>query len=146
MKVVKGIVYKTNTGEITETITCPKRDFPKQTIGQGCSLIEIDPEEPIDYDKHYIRGGRIANRPEAPSPFHTFDYIKRQWLYDYEKAWEEIRRQRNDELLHNDWRVLPDAPLSQDQQRQWAQYRQRLRDITKQQDPQHIEWPQKPDA
>lgn len=57
-----------------------------------------------------------------------------------EKKWNVIRARRNDYLKATDWRMLHDA----NQSSQWLTYRQALRDITKQSDPDNIEWPEPP--
>ena len=58
--------------------------------------------------------------------------------------WDGIRDERNRLLLESDWTQLDDCPLTNTQRQQWAMYRQALRDITLQQDPFNIVWPQKP--
>jgi len=55
-------------------------------------------------------------------------------------AWVLVRRMRNDKLTLCDWTQLSDAPLTPEQQAAYAVYRQELRDITKQPDPQAIVW------
>jgi hypothetical protein len=63
------------------------------------------------------------------------------------QAWSQIRQQRNTLLTQSDWTVTaPDLPESiLDKRVQWLEYRQALRDITKNTtDPTQIEWPQVP--
>lgn len=54
-----------------------------------------------------------------------------------------IRTIRNTKLMESDWTQLPDVPLSEEKKREWREYRQKLRDITK---PENIsnEFPIKP--
>lgn len=40
-----------------------------------------------------------------------------------------IREDRNDLLNQSDWSQLPDNSLTEEQKKEWAQYRQQLRDI-----------------
>lgn len=55
---------------------------------------------------------------------------------------EQMRQQRDCLLAECDWRSLPDAPGDRDA---WLQYRQELRDITKQGGfPDSITWPVSP--
>lgn len=54
---------------------------------------------------------------------------------------EAIRSERNALLLASDWTQLNDAPLTIEQVRQWAVYRQSLRDLPEQADP---VWPNAP--
>jgi hypothetical protein len=59
-----------------------------------------------------------------------------------EKA-QEIRAVRNEELLKTDWTMLPDASVENYQQ--WADYRQALRDVTKQEGfPWNVIFPEQP--
>lgn len=57
---------------------------------------------------------------------------------------ESVRYQRNELLLNSDWtHSPPDRPLANRQE--WAEYRQALRDITKQEGfPFNIVWPELP--
>ena len=49
---------------------------------------------------------------------------------------------RNDLLFNCDWTQLPDVPLTEEKKLLWAEYRQNLRDITKQPEfPTNIIWP-----
>jgi hypothetical protein len=57
-----------------------------------------------------------------------------------EDAWEIIRMDRGQRLRRCDWTQLPDSPLSPEQRAAYAVYRQELRDITTQPDPQAIVW------
>ena len=43
----------------------------------------------------------------------------------------QIRRIRNEMLLGCDWTQLPNAPLTDEKKKEWATYRQSLRDMTK---------------
>jgi len=52
--------------------------------------------------------------------------------------WQVIRTQRNQMLKDTDWTQLSDSPVDK---AEWVTYRQALRDITKQDDPFNITWP-----
>ena len=54
--------------------------------------------------------------------------------------WFAVRSQRNGRLAATDWRASSDLTLSDD----WKTYRQALRDITTQSDPDNIAWPTEP--
>jgi hypothetical protein len=64
---------------------------------------------------------------------------------DTEAQWVVVRAERNELLVESDWTQLPDAPLSEADKLEWATYRQALRDITEQDDPFNIVWPQEPE-
>lgn len=55
-----------------------------------------------------------------------------------------VRRKRDALLAASDWTQVLDAPLSAEAKEAWAEYRQALRDVTKQADPSHIVWPKSP--
>lgn len=55
--------------------------------------------------------------------------------------WSRIRNQRDKKLGATDWRVLPDVPGDVEP---WKIYRQKLRNITNQDDPFNIDWPVDP--
>ena len=50
---------------------------------------------------------------------------------DNNQKWANIRSQRYALLVASDWSVLPDSPLSPELLQQMKEYRQKLRDITK---------------
>ena len=58
-----------------------------------------------------------------------------------DNQWQVVRAQRNQLLKDSDWTQLADAPVDK---AAWAAYRQELRDITTQTDPQNIVWPKQP--
>ena len=56
------------------------------------------------------------------------------------RKWEMVRMERNDKLSATDWRATTDRTLSDD----WRDYRQALRDVPTQSDPDNITWPTEP--
>ena len=62
----------------------------------------------------------------------------------HDVTWAQVRKQRNDELLHTDWRALKDVTLST----AWKEYRQALRDLGGFDDANDAadHWPEAPDA
>ena len=81
-----------------------------------------------------------------------------EWIYEElptekeekrEKTKEEkeitARNERNFKLTFSDWTQLDDAPLTAEQKKAWAVYRQALRDVPEQAGfPDAIEWPEEP--
>lgn len=70
-----------------------------------------------------------------------------EWIIEQKSnniAWTTIKADRDRKLMYCDWTQLPDCPLNEDQKEQYRTYRQNLRDITQQQDPFNIVWPQEP--
>ena len=60
--------------------------------------------------------------------------------YILQKKWSNVRLKRNALLAETDWRAMSDLTLSDD----WKTYRQALRDVPTQSDPDNITWPTKP--
>lgn len=54
--------------------------------------------------------------------------------------WESVRNERNARLFETDWRASNDLTLSD----AWKTYRQALRDVPTQSDPDNITWPTEP--
>jgi len=65
-----------------------------------------------------------------------------EWADKLADEWAAVRAERNERLADCDWTQLPDAPVSTTT---WAVYRQALRDITLQDDPFNIQWPNTPE-
>lgn len=62
-----------------------------------------------------------------------------------EETWAKIRADRNFELTRTDWTQIADAPLTDAKKLEFRNYRQTLRDITKNiQDPYNFTWPIEP--
>lgn len=58
--------------------------------------------------------------------------------------WAGIRTDRDLRLTASDWTQLPDSPLTAEQKASAAAYRQALRDLTEQPDPDVLTWPEPP--
>ena len=58
------------------------------------------------------------------------------------RKWATIRAQRDAKLTSCDWTQISDSPKYQDED--WLIYRQALRDITEQENPYNIVWPEEP--
>ena len=59
--------------------------------------------------------------------------------------WANIRNFRNKDLASSDWTILDDSPLASSKKLEWQVYRQKLRDIPKDNDdPDDINWPTQP--
>jgi len=56
------------------------------------------------------------------------------------QKWELVRIERNKKLQESDWRAMSDLTLSDD----WKTYRQALRDVPTQSNPDNISWPTMP--
>ena len=102
---------------------------------------------------HSLVGGQLAGDPDGkkinyidgqkpPTEKAITDEIAK---LEVSTKWEDIRRYRNDDLASSDWTILDDSPLASSKKLEWQVYRQKLRDIPKDNDdPDNIEWPTKP--
>jgi len=97
-------------------------------------LLESDPFAfaPVEegHEHYNMRLYEIWNMPLA-----TAEEIRNNHL------WVDIRAQRNRLLAETDWMANSDVTMSDE----WREYRQALRDITTQSDPNDITWPTKPE-
>lgn len=59
-------------------------------------------------------------------------------------TWEQVRKSRAVLLRESDWTQLLDAPISKEKQKEFADYRQKLRDITKTKNPEDVSLPEAP--
>ena len=61
-----------------------------------------------------------------------------------EEPFKLLREERNRRLAECDWIVTKNAEYGHNISKEWRTYRQALRDITNQSDPENITWPTKP--
>jgi hypothetical protein len=89
----------------------------------------IDPNEPIPtYEECLTKWNGLIDSGVLKPFFDT-------------SLWVFVRNERNRLLLESDWTQLPDSPLSSEKKTEWSSYRQELRDVTSQSDPNNIIWP-----
>lgn len=82
-----------------------------------------------------VRDEAGAWRVQTSAEWHAADAAGR---------WARVRARRNALLAESDWTQLPDVRLGAVAKREWADYRQELRDITRQPDPDAVTWPMRP--
>ena len=110
-------------------------DFP--AIGQMHYVGHIN----IDTQYHDLETNKPKNKPPKPSVFHNFDYVTKTWVLAVSEAWEFVKFNRNKLLTDTDWRVTKSMETGVPIEQSWLEYRQALRDITSQADPENIVWP-----
>lgn len=132
-------IYNTSTGQIIQSGFCI--DVSIQIIPDGCALLEIE-SDPLN---QYIDNEQLINIPVRPSFEHEFNYLSKSWVLDINLLKQNIVNQKNNLLFKSDWTQLPNSPLNQQKQGQWATYRQSLRDIPAQSGyPTNVTWPTAP--
>lgn len=112
---------------------------------QGLSTAEVIPAQHA-----YLRDGKVCRRDARPSDDHVWDKRTFAWVdprtakQKADAQWGEVKAQRDKLLDESDWVVLRAYDLDAPVPGPWRVYRQRLRDITNQQDPFNITWPDPP--
>lgn len=148
------IVYDESTKEIVRIGTCSEYDFNLQpSSGQG--VVEGN----FDSSQAYIDNGAIvlytdeqkAAKLNRPNFFFVWSNETFSWedprtqSQKYEEAAETVNTQRIQFLYESDWTQIPNNPLTEQSQQDWATYRQQLRDIPQQSGyPFDVIWPTPP--
>ena len=125
------IEYKNKPWERAENIKQNKRI---KSIGDFGQAIEI-------YEQEISR--RVAEKALYESQLNLYENLSPE---------EKLRAERAGRLETTDWIMLPDSPFSDEERAEWAEYRQKLRDLPKAVsdplpmtiDPNHPDWPEPP--
>jgi len=99
---------------------------------------------PQDYTKDYSEGTPELIDGQYYQNWIVTDASPEEIQQRIESQWSTIRSIRNEYLQECDWTQLADSPLTDEEKQEWSIYRQKLRDITLQEDPFNINWPTKP--
>jgi hypothetical protein len=97
---------------------------------------------PIDYTKNITEGTPILIDGKWYQSWNQTVASDSEINYRLENQWFIVRETRNELLTECDWTQLGD--VASETKNLWAEYRQSLRDITKQENPFNINWPVKP--
>ena len=135
-----NIVIYNQQGEILRTVTCPK-ELASLQVRDGEQWLEGKTSDA----RSYIKRKKIVDKPEKPSPHHTFDCGLEQWVDRRSSVQKlsDIRQQRDQLLTESDWTQLPDVPDTISIT--YQENRQSLRDITNQ-PLDGIQWPTAPEV
>lgn len=113
----------------------------KILIGQDLDAETYEPVAPAKIHKWELGA---TKRPSVSS-------INKYWQdnkdrYEVEQLASSIKIKRNELLAETDFLMNPDYPMSATKRKQFKEYRQALRDITKQDGyPNSVVWPTKPE-
>ncbi len=77
-----------------------------------------------------------VNSKRAAAPSDSEVYLSKRWM--------SIRSERNKKLTETDWVVTKASETGVAVSDDWKTYRQALRDVPSQSDPDNITWPTKP--
>ena len=108
----------------------------------GLYKVELTPK-PNDYTKNITEGNPILTDGIYYQNWIQTDASESEISGRIIQKWAEIREHRSELLKECDWTVLSDTPLSSSLEN-WKTYRQELRDITSQENPFNIIWPNQP--
>jgi hypothetical protein len=124
----------------------PNISFPAELSEQ--MVVEWDMYEvrttpkPSDYTKNIVEGTPILVEGVYYQNWVQTDASQSEIDLRLSAKWEEVKLIRNEMLLECDWTQLSDIPT--ETKELWQPYRQSLRDITSQNNPFNIVWPDKP--
>lgn len=110
------------------------------------ALIKENTVQEVSESKHEVHPSLVWK--ECPNDIEIgFLFEDGKFVDPFVKTVEEretkIKNKRNRLLRESDWAVLPDAPVSNEQE--WRDYRQALRDVPQQSGfPDDITWPTEP--
>jgi hypothetical protein len=99
---------------------------------------------PSNYLKNYSETEPVFINNELFQSWVESDATESEIADRINSQWTSVRSSRDKMLKASDWTQLPDVALSADKQREWAEYRQELRDITDATNPFLIEFPEEP--
>lgn len=132
-------IYLAN-GKILRCGTCDDSSYDLQRHDN--ELIINSFSNPIS---QYVVNGIVTDLPAKPDYPAIFNYDLNKWESDYQTAENECIGKRKYLLVYSDWTQIPNGPLTEQQQQDWAVYRQELRDITSQSGyPFNVIWPTPP--
>lgn len=118
-------------GEVAGTIH-PSEDgmfTDGQVVGeQTMRSFDYDTDDDEVLNNWYWRDGAwVKTKPARPSANHYWENYT--WVLNTVALMADMRRLRDQKLGESDWRVMPDSPLTAEQQAPWITYRQALRDV-----------------
>lgn len=113
-------------------------------LPSGCTAVVAPAEVRADLCMWWD-GAQVHYLPPQP-PGTRFCPSSKTWVSTESEAdaWVTVRMQRDALLQATDWRVLRAHEQGVQLASAWIAYRQALRDITQQPDPQNIVWPEVP--
>jgi hypothetical protein len=125
----------------------PNVSFPKTVNdgllqGYGIYRVSPTPKPTYDYTKNVTMGVPQSIDGVWVQIWNVTDASSEELDERISDKWIEVRDERNRLLSECDWTQLSDAPVTDLQA--WRDYRQDLRDVTLQENPFQIIWPDKP--
>lgn len=127
-----------------------RQDDSLPVAPDGCIAMPVPPDLPAVVDSLWVdTAGTVRTKPSSPSRFH--EWVGGTWVENTANrdaaAADSVRNQRDQLLAESDWTDTLSAQgrLGTPLYYRWQEYRQALRDITKQPGfPLDIVWPTPP--
>ena len=114
-----------------------KTKKPLREVVATCNLPEANPK--LDF----VKVNEFIDL--VPNMFWDTKEEKIVIVDNMEEKIQKIKNLRDRLISESDWTILPDAPFTAAQKKKWKEYRQALRDITKQKGfPENVVFPEKP--
>ena len=142
MQTYSYIIRQGNKVTVYASLLAPSLEgWTPPTLSDGETLEWVDAaptaQLPAIWDN-----GEVRQLPAKPGEYYVFDFTSNTWELNQAEAWAAVRSQRDTLLTTSDGEVARAleqglGPISPG----WVDYRQALRDITKQPDPTAIVWP-----
>jgi hypothetical protein len=144
IKLTNGVPENYSIGQLRRDN--PQVSFPKTIPDSVLADYNVYPlqattQPSVDYTKNVAEGTPELIEGIWTQVWSITDASQEDIDVRLESQWSNIRQERNQLLAECDWTQLPDAPV---EPTVWSVYRQALRDITLQEDPFNIVWPEKP--
>jgi len=123
------------------------KKFPTIQELVDCNLYVVFPtDKGSAWDKNYIEETPRFDGNVWRQVWSEVDANEEEIASRRSNKWKEVRKLR-DRLLHiTDWTQLHDSPINEETKLQYQEYRQQLRDITNQESPFDVWFPEAPEA
>lgn len=147
VKVNNGVVEKASysIGQLRKDN--PQTSFPKNPSLEMLAEwnvypLQSTPAPSVDHTKNIKEGAPINKNGKWIQTWEIVNATQEEISQRASDKAAEVRSERNQKLAESDWTQIADAPVDKNS---WLQYRQELRDISKQQGfPMAVNWPLKP--
>lgn len=150
--IVRIYFYAPDTGLFTGVSFQGPRRLVMANTPPGLEAFDATEVAHFDWRSQRIENGTLVDyQPRMPDDDEgaltwSWDQTTRRWVSAHTDAyhWRCVRAERDRRLSVTDWMVVKAMESGQSLPQPWIDYRQALRDITLQTDPEQIQWPQSP--
>lgn len=134
--------------QIIRTGSCYAPQFSDIAGSHPDSIMEqVAPEHAgVPLPAYWTDQGYPVTAGLQPTAAHRFDYTLLKWVVDEDQAWGLVRSKRDTLIAATDWRATRSIVEKRRLHPAWAGYRNALRDVTLQPNPDDITWPVVPTA